>query len=454
MYKKLTLINSPISDEYCRSIRTGTYPPPSLGSIAAYVKLNNLEIEVEIYDGEILTSEEIISKLDADVVGVSVNIMTYEPGLQIAESAAAKGARVVIGGPFVDSMADRIVRNRPFIDGVIVGEGELPMSMYLAGKPKELIPGLVYASNGQVIRNPVYTHNLNSLPIPDYCNLPLEQYFQNYRERYAGFKPFNGSLAVYSRKGCIWREKTNGGCVFCMIPHRGMQYKTPENLWKEISFFNKEYGANYFWEVSDTFTEENEWIEEFLHSRPKGLDIAFHVYGRPNHITPRMARLLKELNVFEVFIGAESGDDQILQNMVKGCKVSHTLRAIESLANEGILTIVSFVFGLPGETQETLEKTVKLAEQIVQYQNVIETSSSVLLPIPGSPAFDILMQYPGMKDKHSSDLLDLEELKKDWAMFCTNVNYDVVVEAKMKTLELFPLNNTFSQVGKQSAPMC
>ena len=452
---KLQLINAPIQEDYIHSIRTGTYPPLSLASIAAFVKYQNPEVEVSIMDGEIFSMDTILSKLDADVVGVSANIMTYEPGLRIAKAAADRGAKVVIGGPFVDAMADRVVCKRSFVDAVVVGEGELAMSMYIAGTKKDLIPGLVWMENGEVRKNETHPLLLDSLPLPDYCDLPLPLYFQNYVDRYTGFKPFNGSLAVYSRKGCIWREKTDGGCVFCMIPHRGMRFRSPQNLWREIQYFHDEYGVNYFWEVSDTFTEDDHWIQDFLRTRPNTLDdVAFHLYARPNHVTPRMAKELKDLNAFEVFIGAESGNDEILKNMVKGSKVAHSRRAVEALAKEGILTILSFVFGLPGETQETLQSTIDLGKELSQYGTVIETSSSVLLPIPGSPAFRQLMTVSGMKQKHTSDLLDLEELKKDWAHYFTHVSYDEIVEALQRTTELFPLNNTFSQVGKQSAPKC
>lgn len=454
MERKIQLINSPMNSHYIRSIRTGTYPAPSLASIAAFIKMNNNNIEVKLFDGELQTTEELINILDADTVGISTNIMTYESGLEIAKAAKQKGANVIIGGPYVNPVTKKIIENRPYVDAVIVGDGELPMSMYVNDTPKELIPGLVYRKGNEIFENPVHTPYLDSLPIPDYCNLPLATYCENYMDRYKGFKPFNGSMAVYSRKGCIWREKTNGGCVFCMIPHQGMRFKTPRKLWEEIEYFNKRYRINHFWEVSDTFTEHDKWLNEFLRARPNDLDVAFQIYGRPNHITPRMAKLLKELNVFEVFIGAESGDDQMLSNMKKGCKVEHTIRAIESLAKEGILTIVSFVFGLPGETQETLIKTLDFANEVRKLDNVIETSNSVLLPIPGSPAFSTMMQHKELREKYNSDNFDLEELKMDWAKYFTNVSYEEIVKATETVEGLFPLNCTFSQIGKQSSPKC
>ena len=179
-----------------------------------------------------------------------------------------------------------------------------------------------------------------------------------------------------------------------MVPHDGVRYRNPANVWDEISYFNKKYNVEHFWEVCDTFTENDNWMKEFINTRPRNIDVAFQVYARPNHISNRMVKQLKELNVKEVFIGAESGDDIILKNSNKGCKVSHTIQAVKNLNKEGIQTIISFVFGLPEETSETLKKTINLANEILQYGNVMETSSSVLLPIPGSTSFKMLMKYP------------------------------------------------------------
>jgi radical SAM superfamily enzyme YgiQ (UPF0313 family) len=167
-----------------------------------------------------------------------------------------------------------------------------------------------------------------------------------------------------------------------------------------------------------------------------------------------MARQLKQLGVYEVFIGAESGDDTILEFGNKGCKTDHTRRGIEALANVGLNAIVSFVLGLPGETSKTLQKTIDFARELYSFGNIVETSSSILLPIPGSTSFRMLMEIPGMTQKHASDLLELEELKLDWCKHYTFVSYDELNHALKETLEIFPLNDTFQQSGLQSAPMC
>jgi radical SAM superfamily enzyme YgiQ (UPF0313 family) len=167
-----------------------------------------------------------------------------------------------------------------------------------------------------------------------------------------------------------------------------------------------------------------------------------------------MARQLKSLGVYEVFIGAESGDDEILELMNKGIKVDQTRRAVELLANEGISVIVSFVLGLPGESSRTLQKTMDFARELYRYGNIVETSTSILLPIPGSNGFEMLMKVPGMKEKHASDFLDLEELKLDWIRNFTSTGPDELQDALRTTLDVFPLNETFSQRELLSAPMC
>ncbi len=238
-----------------------------------------------------------------------------------------------------------------------------------------------------------------------------------------------------------------------MIPHKGIRYKTPQKLWDEISFFNRRHGVNYFWEICDTFAENSKWIDEFVRSKPRNLDISLHVYGRSSNISRKMAGQLKELGVYAVFIGAESGDDRILALANKGIKTDQTRRAIEFLAEIGINVVVSFVFGLPGETSQSIQKTVDFARELYRYGNIVETSS-ILLPIPGSNSFDLLMKIPGMQGKHSSDLLDLEELKLDWIRNFTRTSPAELQAAMDDTLQIFPLNNTFIQKEAQSAPMC
>jgi radical SAM superfamily enzyme YgiQ (UPF0313 family) len=127
---------------------------------------------------------------------------------------------------------------------------------------------------------------------------------------------------------------------------------------------------------------------------------------------------------------------------------------VEHLAACGVKVVASFVLGLPGETARSLQKTMALARELLAFGNIVETSTSIMLPIPGSRAFSMLSARPGLCSKYSSDLFDLEELKYDWISQFTRTTPDELECALRETMTLFPLNDSFSQPRAQSAPMC
>jgi len=436
-----------------KSSRTGSYPPLSLAALAGHILNIYPDYPLELMDGELTPLDKIIDNLKAQVIGISCNVMTYKNALIIAEAASESGRKVIIGGPYPSSLAQRILSKRSFIDAAVIGDGEMALLAYLEGTPYEAIPNLVYRKGKNIRVNRNVDFDLHKTPQPKYANLDLAQYFENFSQRYDGFKPFKKSLAIYSRKGCMWREQSNGGCVFCMIPHQGIRYRNQNDIWKEIISY-QDLGIDHAWDVCDTFTENDRWIKEFIDSRPLNCSVKFQIYGRPNHITNRMAMQLRELGVYEVFIGAESGDDEILRNSNKGITVAQVRRAVDALANRGLKVIISFVLGLPGENFGTLQRTIDFARELISYGNSVETSCSIMLPIPGSPAFSQLDRIPELKDKYSHDLFDLEEIKIDWVKFFTNIPYEELLAAQDEIIDFFPLNSSFSMPEWVSAPNC
>ena len=190
-------------------------------------------------------------------------------------------------------------------------------------------------------------------------------------------------------------------------------------------------------------------MNEVLKKKPVGLDVSMQVYARPISIDEERVRLLKKIGVKEVFIGADSGDDMILRNSNKGILVRHVEKAVELLTKEDINVIVSFVLGLPGETPQTLQKTVDLAKSLSNNELINETSTSILFPIPGSHVFNTLMSVPGMKEKYSSDILDYEQIKRDWLMHFTKVSFELLEEALVEITNHFELNSNFSRPKEQ-----
>ena len=96
---KVQLIQ-PGTGEYRSNSRSGSYPPLGLISIATYIHQECPSVEVEILDGELISDEEIIARIDADIVGLNTNTVTYPQALRIAEEAKARGSKIVLGGVY------------------------------------------------------------------------------------------------------------------------------------------------------------------------------------------------------------------------------------------------------------------------------------------------------------------------------------------------------------------
>ena len=141
------------SDEKDKSIAKFARWPQPLGilSIGTYIKKNNPGIEVEILDGNnVLTLDQVIYKLDSDVVGISATALGYANAIKVAEIAKQKGAKVVLGGATATPLAKEILKHHDFVDAVIRYDGEVPFSKYVSSIPLDSIENLVYRNDGKI----------------------------------------------------------------------------------------------------------------------------------------------------------------------------------------------------------------------------------------------------------------------------------------------------------------
>jgi len=224
--------------------------PQPLGilSIGTYVKQNNPSVEVEILDGNnVLTLDEVKSRIDADVVGISATAVGYDNAIEVAKVAKQRGARVVLGGAAATPLAGEILRYYPSVDAVIRYDGEIAFSKYVAAEPLDSIENLVYRDKRHEIKeNPIKLLCLDDLPMPDRDLLDMEVYFKNSKDpEYPICDPFERPMNIYSQKGCIWRSQEEGGCVFCSIPDYGLRLRHPKRVWDEISYLVKRYQADF-----------------------------------------------------------------------------------------------------------------------------------------------------------------------------------------------------------------
>lgn len=144
-----------------------------------------------------------------------------------------------------------------------------------------------------------------------------------------------------------------------------------------------------------------------------------------------------KLNVEEVFIGIESGDNRLLKEAFKGQTRDQAYRAMKLLNENHIKYYPSFVLGLPGESLESLNNTFNLCQDLADLGGLERMSVTILKPIPGSSAYNRLLDQTDFgKDLSSMDDIDLGFLEKYWIHKFTGVSYGTIEEYKNKIDEL------------------
>jgi len=428
--------------------------PLGIVSVGTYIKQNNPDVEVEILDGNnVLTLDQAIDKIDADVVGISATAGGYDNAIKVAKVAKQKGARIILGGAAATPLARDILRYYDFVDAVIRYDGEHAFSKYVAGRPLGSIENLVYRKNGEIRENPVKLPCLNELPPPDRDLLDMEEYFKNSKDpAYPICDPFKRPMNIYSQKGCMWRSMKEGGCVFCSVPYYNLRLRKPELVWDEISSLVEKYQADFIWDPSDNLVGDKDWFRTFCASKPKGLKIPYTNYVDAENIDEETARLLAESGCVSVFVGMESGDPKMLKSMNKRAKLEDNLRAMKLLQKYRIGVIAGVVVGVQGESKESMDKTIGFLKRITEFDNFDRFEWGTLIPFPGSKANGILRKHPDLEYKYkdfgnNKYLFQLVSMIQDWHRYYCEINFNDILEFQDRVVQegLVPYEMTMFQ---------
>ena len=267
------------------------------------------------------------------------------------------------------------------VDFAIVGEPEQTAAELfdlLAGGRDDPggIAGLAFRKEGEVVRSgprPL-VDDLDSLPLPDRDLIENHAYLLPRKGR-----PF--TLVEVSR-GCPYK------CTFCTAPlYHGSAWRTrsPGGIVREIASVVGRYGIREFMFLSDTFNLRESWVLALCEEiRSSGLRFGWICNSRCDDFSRRQAWAMKEAGCWLVSFGIESGSDEILAGAQKRASVEAAGRAVAEARRAGLETVGYFLFGLPGETRETMRETAALARKIdPDYAHFF-----VATPFPGTPFFD------------------------------------------------------------------
>ncbi len=401
------------------------FPPLGILSIASHLRALYPTFDIEVIDCE-LVNGDIENLIGADIVGIHSSFLTHEHAIDIAKHAKQRGATVVLGGPHPSAVPNAILRNRRFVDAIVVGDGELAFADLAAGVDYLKIPNLVFREGENIVQNPVLELSVDEWVPIDFSFVDLTAYWRNWEQNFPEqiyFKP----LPFFSQRGCRWRSSV-GACVFCSIYDVTVRGVTPSSFWAEVQRLNTEWGSDYARDNSDDRAADRKWLSEACSMRPRGLDVGLRFYCRASSIDAETTQMLREMNTVDVFVGFESGDTRILRQANKGGSREGNIRAANLLHENGINVLGSFILGLPGEDDQSIQATVDLISEVRARAGVRRPSCTIMIPFPGSPAFGMMLTQPDLREKYQNrDLINCEDLRRDWVCRFTQTDYEVLL---------------------------
>ena len=298
--------------------------------------------------------------------------------VQLAKEIVPSICTIVKGAPFLTYNTNTIYEN-PFIDYVIIGEAELTLKDILDGVPDNEILGICYRENFQPVKTEKrpFNENLDALPFP------ARHLVDNSIYR----RPDNGKVqaVVKVARGCPFH------CFFCLAtPVSGAKVRTrsPENIVAELKECVEKYNIKNFLFWSDIFNFNREWTLELCQKIiESGLKITWSSNTRADTMDEEMARMMYKSGCRLVSIGVESGSQKMLDNIGKKITLDDIRNTVKILKKNKIKIYNYFVIGLPWETEETVEETIKFAIELDS--NFISFYTAT--PLPGTKYFAYAM---------------------------------------------------------------
>jgi anaerobic magnesium-protoporphyrin IX monomethyl ester cyclase len=286
-------------------------------------------------------------------------------------------------------------------DFIILGEAELTLEELIkslgSGTDLVSVPGLAFMKNNEITKTSKRSvlKDLDSLPLPAWDLVDINPYRQSWL-KHAGFF----SLNMATTRGCPFK------CNWCAKPIYGNRYNTrsPKNVVAELKMLKEKFQFDHIWFCDDIFGLKPGWVHEFADLiELENLQFKFKMQCRADLLLQEnYIRDLARAGCDNIWIGAESGSQKILDAMDKGITIEQIHTATVLLKRNKIKPSFFIQFGYPGETKADIEKTISMINTLLPH----EIGISVSYPLPGT------IFYEKVKDelKVKSNWTDSDEL--------------------------------------------
>jgi len=378
-----------------KQLRAGS-PYPPLATLYAAALLREHGFEVSLADLQFSSPENIeafILNFKPDVFVVYDDSFNYLTKMCLTNMRDASFEMQRIAHayniPVVVSSSDATDHLEKYFDKgtdfIIIGEGEETLLELLrAFKNNEQrnvdhINGLAYRK-GDITRKTkprAVLKDLDQLPSPAWDLVNIKPYRDMWMQHHGFF-----SINFVTTRGCPYK------CNWCAKPVYGNRYNShsAKRIANEINVLQKKFGFTHIWFADDIFGLKPGWLHEFSkHMRIHPIDVRYKIQSRADLLMDENTiRDLKESGCDEIWIGAESGSQKILDAMDKGTTVQQIVDACNLMRQFKIKPCLFLQFGYPGEALEDIKKTISMLMSLKPH----DIGVSVSYPLPGTKFYE------------------------------------------------------------------
>lgn len=340
-------------------------------------------VDADVEDHTIDSLEKEIIEGEYDLVGISATSPIFHKAVTLAQRLKDRQCRapVVIGGEHLN-----IFRKDAFHDAfdyAFYGESDFTFAAFLkiiaeGSRDFSSMRGFIYRKEGEVIETPPAEriNDLDRLPFPAMHVLKFDRYVMTF----AKFKQ-RRYLPILMTRGCPFK------CAFCSEPltNPHVRFRSAANVVDEMEKWASELGITHFFFMDSNLTLKRALAEGLCHEiLRRNLKITFEGWTRANLVDKPLLALLKSAGLIRMSYGIESGDPEILKIIHKEVSQDDMRKAFAITDELGIEPACSVMLGLPGETRESVNRTIAFVRSIpqIRYANF-----SIANPYPGTEIY-------------------------------------------------------------------
>ncbi|MBI1897049.1 MAG: hopanoid biosynthesis associated radical SAM protein HpnJ [Acidobacteria bacterium] len=354
---------------------------------------------------KVTISQTVAMANDFELLVLFTSTPGFDVDVRIAQMMKDSNPRmkVCFVGPPVTVEPDKALRQTA-IDFIVRREFDRQIPAYARGTPLEEIPGVSFRKNGGMVHNPDggYIENLDELPwVTRTYQRDLD--FRRYNVPFL-LNPF---LSFYTSRGCP------AMCTFCLWPqtHSGHRWR----LRSAADVANEcRYALDSFPGLKEIFFDD----DTFNYQKARTIELAKHLkpikftWSCTSRVTTDYDTLkaMKEAGCRLMIVGYESGDAQILKNIKKGATLDMARRFTANCKKLGLTIHGDFIVGLPGETRESIRRTIDFAKEL----DCETIQVSIAHPYPGTEFYDYVQ---------TNNLITLDSMTDDMGHQLPNISY-------------------------------